>query len=56
MYGAVIGDLDGSIYEYGQLKKIEPIKMEKVIHDNAFFSDDTILTVAISEAALNDGD
>ena len=56
MYGAVIGDLAGSVYEYGQLKKIEPIKMEKVIHDNAFFSDDTILTVAISEAALNGGD
>ena len=56
MYGAVIGDLAGSIYEYGQLKKIEPIKMEKVIPDNAFFSDDTILTVAISEAALNGGD
>ena len=55
MYGAVIGDLAGSIYEYDQLKKINPIKMDKVIPDNAFYSDDTILTVAICEAALNGG-
>lgn len=55
MYGAVIGDLAGSIYEYDQLKKINPIKMAKVIPDNAFYSDDTILTVAICEAALNGG-
>ena len=38
MYGAVIGDLAGSIYEYDQLKKIKPIKMDKVIPDNAFYS------------------
>lgn len=56
MYGAVIGDLAGSIYEYDQLKKIKPIKMDKVIPDNAFYSDDTILTVAIGEAILNGGD
>lgn len=56
MYGAVIGDLAGSIYEYDQLKKIKPIKMDKVIPDNAFYSDDTILTVAICDAILNGGD
>lgn len=56
MYGAVIGDLAGSIYEYDQLKKIKPIKMDKVIPDNAFYSDDTILTVAICDATLNNGD
>ena len=56
MYGAVIGDLAGSIYEYDQLKKIKPIKMDKVIPDNAFYSDDTILTVAIGDAILNGGD
>lgn len=55
MYGAVIGDLAGSIYEYNQLKKIKPIKMDKVIPTKAFYSDDTILTVAICEAALNGG-
>ena len=36
MYGAVIGDLAGSIYEYDQLKKIKPIKMDKVIPDMLF--------------------
>lgn len=56
MYGSVIGDLAGSIYEYDQLKKVKPVKMDKVIPDNAFYSDDTILTVAICEAALNGGD
>ena len=56
MYGAVIGDLAGSIYEYDQLKKIKPIKMDKVIPDNAFYSDDTILTIAIGDAILNGGD
>ena len=56
MYGAVIGDLAGSIYEYDQLKKIKPIKMDKIIPDNAFYSDDTILTVAIGDAILNGGD
>lgn len=56
MYGAIIGDLAGSIYEYNQVKKIKPIKINKIIEDNAFFSDDTILTIAILEAILNDKD
>lgn len=47
MYGAIIGDLAGSIYEYNQLKQVKPIYMNKVIEKNAFYSDDTILTVAI---------
>lgn len=55
MYGAVIGDLAGSIYEYDQLKMIKPIKLAQVIPNNAFYSDDTILTVAICEAALSGG-
>ena len=50
MYGAIIGDLAGSIYEYYQVKEVKSIKMEKLIPDNAFFSDDTVLTLAIAEA------
>lgn len=53
MYGAIIGDLAGSIYEYSQLKKVVPVKMGKIIEDNAFYSDDTILTIAILDALLN---
>ena len=53
MYGAIIGDLAGSIYEYSQLKKVTPIYMDKIIEDNAFYSDDTILTIAILDAIQN---
>ena len=56
MYGAIIGDLAGSVYEYDQTKKIHEIKMNKIIEDNAFYSDDTILTIAIMDAILNDKD
>ncbi len=54
MWGAVIGDIAGSIYEYNQIKKITPIEVEKLIPDNGFYSDDTILTIAILEGMLND--
>ena len=53
MYGAIIGDLAGSIYEYSQLKKVIPVYMDKIIEDNAFYSDDTILTIAILDAIQN---
>ena len=50
MYGAILGDLAGSIYEYSQTKKISSIIMEELIPTNSFYSDDTILTVAICDA------
>lgn len=53
MYGAIIGDLAGSIYEFEQIKSIKKINIEKVIDDKSFFSDDTILTIAIADAILN---
>ena len=56
MYGAIVGDLAGSIYEFNQLKKIQSIKMNNLIEDNAFYSDDTILTIAILDAILNNKD
>ena len=56
MWGAVIGDLAGSIYEYEQSKKVSLIKKTKLIEDNSFFSDDSILTIAIIDAILNNGD
>ena len=54
MWGAVIGDLAGSIYEYEQIKKIKTVQTKEIIPSNAFFSDDTILTVAIAEALQTD--
>ena len=56
MYGAIIGDLAGSIYEYDQLGHVHSIQMKKLIEDNAFYSDDTILTIAVLDAILHDKD
>ena len=56
MYGAIIGDLAGSIYEYDQLNNIHSVKMNNIIENNSFYSDDTILTIAILDAILNDKD
>lgn len=57
MYGAIIGDLAGSIYEYEQSKQISTISnIGDIIRENSFFSDDTILTIAILDAILNNGD
>lgn len=56
MYGAIIGDLAGSLYEYGQIKKIKEVKVNKIIEDNSFYSDDTILTIAVMDAMLNNKD
>ena len=54
MWGAIIGDLAGSIYEYEQMNGIKSIKTDKIIPDKAFYSDDTILTIAILEAIQTD--
>lgn len=54
MWGAVIGDIAGSTFEYEQIKGIKPVKITQTIHDNGFFSDDTILTIAILDAIEND--
>lgn len=52
MIGAIIGDLAGSIYEYNQFTTVKPISCNNLIENNAFFSDDTILTIAIADAIL----
>ena len=56
MYGAIIGDLAGSIYEFAQVKSITNVSINNIIDSNAFYSDDTILTIAIADAILNDRD
>lgn len=52
MLGAIIGDLAGSIYEYDQIKKVSNVTIDKIIEEDSFFSDDTILTIAIMDAIL----
>ena len=55
MWGAIIGDLAGSIYEYDQIKSIKGIVPKEIIQDNSFFSDDTILTIAILDSIIKKG-
>lgn len=50
MWGAVIGDLAGSIYEYGQYRKSSIVTVDELITKDSFFTDDTILTIAIYDA------
>ena len=64
MYGAIIGDLIGSIYEYDEFvdsennivnlkRRLEILTKEDLIISNSFYSDDTILTIAILDSILS---
>ncbi len=61
MLGAIIGDLAGSIYEYDEFKnkdininrRMEILSKSNLIDEDSFYSDDTILTIAILEAILD---
>lgn len=56
MFGAIIGDLAGSIYEFGQIKEVSSVQVKNTIESDAFISDDSILTIAIADAILNKKD
>lgn len=56
MLGAIYGDKAGSIYEFEQLKGIKSINSDKLILPNSFYSDDTIETVAVTDAIINNKD
>jgi hypothetical protein len=51
MLGAIIGDIVGSVYEFRnhRSKVFEPF-----FHPNAFYTDDTICTVAVADALVTD--
>lgn len=51
MLGAIIGDIIGSVYEFDNYlsKDFQPL-----FHPSAFFTDDTICTVAIADALVNE--
>lgn len=59
MYGAVYGDLIGSLYEYREFLEHDVKRMlraseeSELLKDDCFISDDTILTVAIRDAYIN---
>lgn len=48
MLGAIVGDIVGSRFEFHTIKT----KVFDFFHENCFFTDDTLLTVAISQALL----
>lgn len=49
MYGAVIGDVVGSKYEFNNIK----IKEFPLFSDGCSFTDDSIMTIAVAKALLN---
>lgn len=52
MIGAIIGDIVGSIYEFDNIKT----KDFKLFQDDMFFTDDTVMTIAIAKALSEKGD
>ena len=52
MIGAIAGDIIGSVYEFGRTKS----KEFPLFGLDSHFTDDTVMTVAIAQAVLTDGD
>jgi len=52
MLGAIAGDIIGSVYEWENVKT----KQFRLFRSESRFTDDTVLTVAIADAILNQGD
>lgn len=46
MFGAIIGDIVGSVYEWNNIKT----KEFPLFRDDCFFTDDTVMTVAVADA------
>lgn len=51
MLGAIIGDIVGSIYEFNNYRAKD---FQPLFHRRAYFTDDTVCTVAIADALVND--
>ena len=51
MLGAIIGDIVGSIYEFDNIKT----KNFNLFTNEMFFTDDTVMTIAIADAIMNGG-
>ena len=49
MYGAILGDIIGSAHDFTGYKS----KDFPLFHEKSYFSDDTVLTVAVAEALLD---
>ena len=51
MFGAIVGDIVGSIYEFVPHKS----KVFPLFSEHSVFTDDTVMTLAVAEALLNGG-
>ena len=52
MIGAIAGDIIGSVYEWNNIKT----KRFELFSPKCFFTDDSVLTVALADAILTNGD
>lgn len=52
MFGAIIGDIVGSVYEWHNIKT----KEFPLFTDDCFFTDDTVMTIAAADALMNGGE
>ena len=52
MIGAIAGDIIGSVYEWERIKT----KQFDLFSPDCFFTDDTVLTVALAESILTEND
>ena len=48
MLGAIIGDIVGSVYEWHNIK----MKDFPLFRDGCFFTDDTVMTIAVADAIM----
>ena len=53
MYGAILGDIIGSPYEFDQGKKTKDFPL---FSRNSSYTDDTVMTIAVAEAFLEPGE
>ncbi len=51
MFGAIVGDIVGSVYEWHNIKT----KDFPLFIDNCHFTDDTVMTCAVAEGVMNGG-
>ena len=51
MLGAIIGDIVGSVYEFNNIKT----KGFPFMNEKCFFTDDTVMTIAVADALLKGG-
>lgn len=52
MYGAIIGDMAGSLYEFNNIKH----KPAEILPHGCFFTDDTVMTIAVAETLMGEGE